>query len=75
MWSSILAPGIILVFFFRNGILAERYIILTNNIFRPHSFDLVCNGKLELWTIAGFTVRGFPLTGIGLGSFIIELPN
>jgi O-antigen ligase len=75
MWGGILALGIIFVFFFRYSILAERYIILTNNIFRPQSFGLVSNGKLELWTIAGFMVRDFPLTGIGLGSFIVELSN
>ena len=75
IWGGTLALGIILVFFFRYSILAERYIILTNNIFRPHSFELVSNGKLELWTIAGFMVRDFPLTGVGLGSFIVELPN
>jgi hypothetical protein len=75
LWGVILALGISLVFFFRHTILAERYIVLTNNIFRPHSFELVSNGKLELWTVAGLMVRDFPLTGVGLGSFIIELPN
>jgi hypothetical protein len=75
LWGGILALGITLVFFIRHTILAERYIVLTNNIFRPHSLELVSNGKLELWTVAGLMVRDFPLTGVGLGSFIVELPN
>ena len=75
IWGGILALGIIFVFFFRHTILAERYINLTDNIFRYDSIGLVSKGKLELWTIAGFMVRDFPMTGIGLGSFIVELPN
>jgi len=35
----------------------------------------VTTGKLELWKVACEMVKDFPLTGVGAGAFIIELPN
>jgi len=32
-------------------------------------------GKLAVWVVAGHMVQDFPLTGVGMGAYIIELPN
>ncbi|MCX6575175.1 MAG: O-antigen ligase family protein [Candidatus Aminicenantes bacterium] len=32
-------------------------------------------GKLAVWNIAGHMVQDFPFTGVGMGAYIIELPN
>jgi succinate dehydrogenase hydrophobic anchor subunit len=32
-------------------------------------------GKLALWQVAGRMVEDYPATGVGLGAYIIELPN
>jgi O-antigen ligase len=32
-------------------------------------------GKLPLWRVALAMIRDYPLTGVGLGAYIIELPN
>jgi O-antigen ligase len=32
-------------------------------------------GKLDLWKVAGRMVGNYPVTGVGLGAYIIELPN
>lgn len=32
-------------------------------------------GKIDLWTIASRMIRDYPLTGVGLGAYIVELPN
>jgi hypothetical protein len=73
--AGILILGAVLFLLFRYSILAERYIILTNNAFGRDSLGLIFTGKLELWTVAGLMIRDFPLTGVGLGSFIVELAN
>jgi len=39
------------------------------------SLNRVFTGKLNLWTIASAMLRDYPLTGIGLGAYIVELPN
>jgi hypothetical protein len=31
--------------------------------------------KLGLWKVAAFMVRDFPLAGVGVGAYIVELPN
>jgi len=35
----------------------------------------VMTGKLELWKVASEMIKDFPLSGVGPGAFIIELPN
>lgn len=32
-------------------------------------------GKLAVWVVAGHMVQDFPFTGVGMGAYIIELPN
>jgi hypothetical protein len=35
----------------------------------------ICTGKLAHWEVAGRMVKDYPATGVGLGAYIIELPN
>ena len=45
-------------------------------VFSNHSIlPEVMTGKLELWKVASKMVKDFPLSGVGPGAFIIELPN
>lgn len=32
-------------------------------------------GKLDLWVVASEMIADFPITGVGLGAYIVELPN
>jgi len=64
------------VFLSRETILFERTIgkigIFTSRDFAKH---LLGPKKLGCWQTALFMLRKHPLTGIGVGSYIIELPN
>lgn len=31
--------------------------------------------KLRLWKVVSFMIRDYPLTGVGVGAYIVELPN
>jgi O-antigen ligase len=39
------------------------------------SYHELFTQKLNFWKAASHMVRDYPLTGVGLGSFIVELPN
>jgi O-antigen ligase len=39
------------------------------------SIDELFTRKLELWKIAFGMIKTYPLTGVGLGSYIVDLPN
>ena len=39
------------------------------------SFHQFFTRKLDFWNVASNMIRQYPFTGIGLGSFIIEMPN
>lgn len=39
------------------------------------SLNALFTGKINLWTIAYHMIRDYPLTGVGVGAYIVELPN
>jgi len=51
--------------------LGENLRVLFNHNILPE----VMTGKLELWKVASEMIKDFPLSGVGPGAFIIELPN
>jgi len=42
---------------------------------RQNFMSELFTGKLAVWNIAGHMVQDFPFTGVGMGAYIIELPN
>jgi O-antigen ligase len=46
-----------------------------NSLEAPSSLSTIFTGKVELWRVSLCMLKDFPLTGVGLGGFIIELPN
>lgn len=45
-------------------------------IFKPSTLNQVVDvGRMEFWRTAVELMRNYPLGGVGLGAFIIELPN
>ncbi|NOR14176.1 MAG: hypothetical protein GQ544_00575, partial [Candidatus Aminicenantes bacterium] len=45
-------------------------------VFKPSSLSQVVDvGRMEFWRTALELVRTYPLSGVGLGAYIIELPN
>lgn len=40
-----------------------------------NSLDKLFNRKFNLWKVASRMIRDYPLTGVGLGAYIVELPN
>ncbi len=41
----------------------------------PDFVSSIFGGKLDLWDVAGRMVLDYPFTGVGMGAYIIELPN
>ena len=42
---------------------------------RKDSLGELFGRRLEFWGVASFMIGDYPLTGVGVGAFIIELPN
>jgi len=45
------------------------------NISNPASLSRLFTGRLEFWKAASCMVKDYPLTGVGIGAYIVELPN
>ena len=59
----------------KDSILRQR-LNLTANVFHRGIIDEdFLNMRLQLWSGALRMMREYPLTGVGIGAFIIELPN
>ena len=72
----IVAISILLVFLYaKNASLNERIGQTVDKLFNKDSASTVFTGKTNLWKIAAKMIKDYPLTGVGIGAFIIELPN
>lgn len=72
----IAAISIFLVFLSaHNSSLNERLGQTVDKLFNKDSASSVFTGKTNLWKIAAQMIKDYPLTGVGIGAFIIELPN
>jgi O-antigen ligase len=60
---------------FRDTSLSRRLTAALINRPAGGALSDVLAGKLDLWRIASAMIKDYPLTGVGLGSFIVELPN
>lgn len=76
--SSILIVTLIFLsflFFSKQSVLYKR-ISWSLGIFSDKEImNIVSSQKIDLWTVAFCMVKDYPLTGVGLGGFIVELPN
>jgi len=45
------------------------------NISNHASLSRLFTGRLEFWKAASCMVKDYPLTGVGVGAYIVELPN
>lgn len=52
-----------------------RRLHLNMNFLRERLIPQLFSDKIVLWTIAWEMFRQFPLSGVGVGSYIVELPN
>lgn len=74
---SFILIGIIssMFLFFRDSILAQRLDQNVKDLIRVDEGEKIFEGRKYFWTAAMYMVREFPLSGIGIGSFTVELPN
>lgn len=61
--------------FFKESNLIWRLRWSLESLSNKDSANVLFTGKINLWTIACQMIADYPLTGVGLGAFIIELPN
>ncbi len=57
------------------GILLQRIRQDMESISDTTSLNRIANFRLQLWKAAGLMLRDYPITGVGVGAYIIELPN
>ena len=61
--------------FFQHSNLFKRIEWSTEVVSKKDTFEDVFTKKLFFWDIALNMIKDYPVTGLGLGSYIIELPN
>jgi len=62
-------------FFAQQSKLNERIGWSLEVLSKRDSFHQFFTRKLDFWTVASSMIKDYPLTGVGLGNFIIEMPN
>lgn len=62
-------------FFARQSKLYERLHWSMRSLDNTGSFYNLFTGKPDLWRVASKMIADYPLTGVGLGAYIVELPN
>lgn len=73
---AIAAALIVIIFALQNqSVLAKRVGKSLGVLSQTTSPSAVFNWRLVFWKAAGSMIKDYPLTGVGLGAFIIELPN
>jgi len=55
--------------------LSERINWSLDNISEEKALTKIFTGKLDFWKTALVMTKRYPLTGVGVGAFIIEMPN
>jgi len=63
---SLIGPG---------GTLVQRFRSDLRLLSQKVSLEDIISQKPKLWRVAAAMVRDYPISGVGLGSYIIELPN
>jgi len=74
----IILIGTVIVFFQLNKkkILPSRTIMRMSQTFKQRSMDTILKGRWnELWKVALLMIKDYPLTGVGMGGYIIEASN
>lgn len=70
---------VIFVFLFKSSSLFNRFEkninVLSTGKLERESLNSIFTGKIQLWIESLRMLKDYPLTGVGVGSFIIELPN
>ncbi len=61
--------------FSRKNILSERLTWSFSQLSKGENLASVLTLRLNLWDAACLMVKDYPLTGVGLGGYIVELPN
>ncbi len=70
-----LIGAFLLVLVFSPSILSDRLDMSFKLVEQKISLDRFLNRRLQLWPAAAMMIRDYPFTGVGLGAYIIELPN
>jgi len=71
----ILLVSLCTIVFFKQSSLYQRLDWSLNMLGNENFLKELFTGKLKLWIASRHMIMDYPLTGVGLGSFIIELPN
>jgi len=72
-----LVPALAVLFFLAvfSFSMLSRDLVLFKRIGRSLNAAELFNRRLEYWGVASFMMGNYPLTGVGTGAFIVELPN
>jgi len=72
-----LVPALAILFFLAvfSFSMLSRDLVLFKRIGRSLNAAELFNRRLEYWGVASFMMGDYPLTGVGSGAFIVELPN
>jgi len=75
--KSSLVPALAIFFFLAvfSFSLLSRDLVLFKRIGKSLNATELFNRRLEYWGVASFMMGDYPLTGVGGGAFIIELPD
>lgn len=63
------------LFFLKQSSLYNRLDWSLNTLRNKVSLNIFFTDKLNFWIVATNMIKNYPLTGVGLGAYIIELPN
>ncbi len=77
--ASILSISIASFLFFvyssQTGSLNQRLVRSLQTLSQPKSWQMISDGRTVFWQTGFHMLRKYPLSGVGIGSFVIELPN
>jgi hypothetical protein len=65
----------VLLFSFKESILSQRLGWSLDVLRAETSWNQLFKGRFELWKAAILMTKHYPLSGVGVGSYIVELPN
>jgi len=64
-----------IAFLSKGSSLVKRLSLSMEMLSNKDTLNTLSTGKINVWTIAFRMIREYPLTGVGLGAYIVELPN
>jgi O-antigen ligase len=67
--------GIVFLGILSSSVLQRRLVWSAGIVSGRISGEQFMNQRLSLWAAAGWMIRDFPIAGVGVGAYIIELPN